>query len=224
MTSEPLTDVLAGVTQELAAVLRVEAGRIEPHQRFRALGLDSIRTAELMAAVNARFGTGIVADALYDHPTPAALAHHVRAQTAAVPDTGPSARAATVEAGVLDALRRQLAGILHCDPARIDPGAPFHLLGLDSIRAAEFVAAINDTYGLTERPVTFYDHPDLAAMAAHITFGTGADRPAAAPARPEAAPARPAMTRGEVDALLDAVRADMLTVDEAAALLAARPA
>ncbi|MBO0517339.1 acyl carrier protein, partial [Streptomyces beijiangensis] len=67
MTSEPLTDVLDAVTRELAAVLRVEPDRIAPHQRFQALGLDSIRTAELMAAVNARFGTGIVADALYGH-------------------------------------------------------------------------------------------------------------------------------------------------------------
>lgn len=222
MTSEPLTDVLAGVTQELAAVLRVEPDRIEPHQLFRALGLDSIRTAELMAALNARFGTGIVADALYDHPTPIALARYVQAETAAVPGHAP--RTATSEAGVLDALRRQLAGILRCAPAEIGPGAPFHLLGLDSIRAAEFVAAVNEAYGLTERPVTFYDHPDLAAMAAHIASPAAADRPPAPPSRSEAAPARSAMTRGEVDALLDAVRADMLTVDEAAALLASRSA
>lgn len=88
---------------------------------------------------------------------------------------------------------------------------------MDSILAAEFVAAINDTYGLTERPVTLYDHPDLATMAAHIASTAGAVRPAPAPARP-------ALTTGEVNALLDAVRADMLTVDEATALLASRPA
>ena len=32
------------------------------------------------------------------------------------------------------------------------------------------------------------------------------------------------MTTGEVNALLDAVRANMLTIDEATALLASRPA
>lgn len=224
MTSEPLTDVLGGVTRDLAAVLRVGPERIEPHQQFRALGLDSIRTAELMAAVNARFGTAVAADALYDHPTPAALARHIEAETAAAPGPAPAARAATAEADVREALRGQLADILGCDPARIDPGAPFRLLGVDSILAAEFVAAINDTYRLAERPVTLYDHPDLAAMAAHIASAAGTESAGPAPAPAPPAPARPALTSGEVNALLDAVRADMLTVDEAAALLASRPA
>ncbi|MER7176087.1 phosphopantetheine-binding protein [Streptomyces mesophilus] len=219
MTGVPLTDGLAGVIQALAAVLRTEPDRIDPEQSFRTLGLDSIHTAELMAAINARFGTAVVADALYDHPTPAALARHVQAQGRSTQQTADHSTAQ-----VREALRDRLAGIVGCDVERIDPEAPFHAFGLDSIRAAEFMAAINAAYGLAERPVTLYDHPDLATMAAHVTavaYGTGTEP---APVRAEDAVTGPEMNQDEVGALLDAVRADMLTVDEAAALLAFRPA
>ena len=225
MTSEPRTtwheasagataDVLAGVTGELAAVLRVEPARIDPHRRFQAFGLDSIRTAELVAAVNARFGTGVMAAALYDHPTPDALARHVRTLL-------PVPRAARTESEVRATLRGQLADILRCDPRDIDPAVPFPQLGLDSLLAGEFVARVNDAFGLCERPATLYDHRDLAAMAAHIA-GVPAGAGPAAPRPVDAAvpPAPPALTPDEVTALLDAVRADMLTVDEATALLA----
>lgn len=124
MTSEPLTDVLAGLMQELAAVLRVEPERIEPQQRFQALGLDSIRTAELMAALNSRFGTGIVPDALYDHPTPEALARHVRAETATAPGPGPSAPADSAEADICDALRGSWPASCAATPRRSTPACP----------------------------------------------------------------------------------------------------
>lgn len=228
MTSEPRTawqeapeaaaaGVRAAVVGELAAVLRVDADRIDPHRRFQAFGLDSIRTAELVAAVNARYGTAVMAAALYDHPTPDALAHHVLAQLPA-----PALRPARPESEVRATLRGQLADILRCDPRDIDPAVPFPQLGLDSLLAGEFVARVNAAFGLAERPATLYDHRDLAAMAAYIAGAPAGAAPTAP--RPATPPALSALTPDEVTALLDAVRADMLTVDEATALLASRPA
>jgi hypothetical protein len=122
---------------------------------------------------------------------------------------------------VLDVLREELARILCCDPWDIDTKAPFNVLGVDSILGAEFVATINDIYGLRERAVTLYDHPDLAAMAAHVVSatpaGTAAPRPA--PAVPGPAPAARVMG---IDALLDAVREDRISVDDALGLLRPR--
>ena len=116
---------------------------------------------------------------------------------------------------VLDTLREMLGAILRCDPWEIDEKATFHVLGLDSILGAEFVDAINTRYGLKEEAFTLYDHPTPAAMATHVVARTCARTPAAP------GPARPAGPRAGLDTLLDAVRDDRLSVDEAVALLAA---
>ncbi|NUS86519.1 MAG: acyl carrier protein [Streptomyces sp.] len=115
---------------------------------------------------------------------------------------------------VLDTLREMLGAILRCDPWEIDEKATFHVLGLDSILGAEFVDAINTRYGLKEEAFTLYDHPTPAAMATHVVARTSARTPAAPPARA-------AGPRAGLDTLLDAVRDDRLSVDEAVALLAA---
>jgi acyl carrier protein len=240
----PAADVLAELTAVLAGLLRIEAHTVDAGQSFAYLGLDSMHTAEFVSALNARYGTRIQAGALYGHPTPAALARHVAAELGTpapaapavpapaapvsvvpVPVSGPEpARPAADPDAVTGALREQLARILRCGPADIDARAPFTLLGLDSILAAEFVAGINRTYGLTEQAALLYDHPDLTAMAAYVTSRvTGA--PAAPPAGPVPDPKDTPYAPGpDLNALLDAVRDDVLSIDEAAALLTARSA
>ncbi|MCX4633232.1 phosphopantetheine-binding protein [Streptomyces sp. NBC_01443] len=160
----------------------------------------------------------------------------------------PAAAAAT---RIAEVLREQLAGILCCDPWDIDTTAAFNVLGVDSIVGAELIAVVNRTFGLQERSVLLYEHPNLAAMAAYIATRTGAAAQDLAPApaalgspvpqapepafRPVAGPvsAAPALTTaaahavrplpgGDLDVLLDAIRDDRLTVDEALVLLARR--
>lgn len=249
MTSEPTAppgapgDVLARLTAVLAGVLHVEPDRIDPEQPFQVLGLDSLLTVEFVSAVSAGFGIRIAAGAVYDHATPAALARHVAAELTgagprpAVPDPGAAA-------AVLQVLREHLARILHCAPSEIDPGAGFAELGIDSVLATEFVANLNDAYGLVERPVTVQDHLSLAAMASYVAsrsagLPTGTPVPPQPPTAvgtqavtvPDAVPdavakaaRRAPLSAEELDALLDAVRDDRLSVDEAAALLADRAA
>ncbi|MGW0614965.1 acyl carrier protein [Streptomyces sp. NPDC002788] len=237
----PAADILAGLTAVLADTLDVEPGRIDPRQPFQVLGVDSIFAAEFVAALNARFGTAITAAALYEHPGPADLARHLAAagvqaapqgRAPAAPETrvgvsgGSGVSAGSGADAVLEELRSHLAAAVRCDPAELDPETNFPLLGLDSILAAEFVAAVNRAYGLTERPVTLYDHPSLAAMAEYIAGAAPGAPGAGSLAGPGAAPdaARSDLTKDEVNALLDAVRDDMLTVDEAVTLLTPRPA
>ncbi|MFF5315465.1 acyl carrier protein [Streptomyces massasporeus] len=235
--NEVSADLMTELVGMLATVLRLKAERIDETQTFQALGLDSLLTVEFVATVNARYGTAVKPDALFDHPTLLELARHVareRGMPGDAPFDGPvsrpavrtpppaPARAPLPSAGaVLDVLREELARILCCDPWDIDTKAPFNVLGVDSILGAEFVATINDIYGLRERAVTLYDHPDLAAMAAHVVSatpaGTAAPRPA--PAVPGPAPAARVMG---IDALLDAVREDRISVDDALGLLRPR--
>ncbi|KAF5990923.1 phosphopantetheine-binding protein [Streptomyces mirabilis] len=255
----PVADVLAELTAVLAGMMRIEPQTLDAQEPFRLLGLDSMLSVEFVAALNARYGTRIAATALYEHPTPQALARHVAAELGtprpATPTPTPTpmdteadvdAAAAAVDVAdvaveaVTDTLREQLAGILHCGPGEIDVSAPFAALGLDSILAAEFLAGINRTYGLSEQADLLYDQPDLGAMAAYVSARAAHRTPA--PGRPGAAIAVPAGQPGpspaapapggapvapagvDLDALLDAVRDEVLSIDEAAALLAARSA
>ncbi|GAA2607616.1 MULTISPECIES: acyl carrier protein [Streptomyces] len=193
----------------LAQVLRVQPERIDPHQTFHSLGVDSMLTVEFVATVNAHYASRIDATALYDHPTPAAFARHLDRETAIGPSGPRPAGPTDGTASVLGSLRDSLAAILRCDPWDIDESAAFPVLGLDSILGAQFVAEINRTYGLDADSVILYDHPNLAAMAGHLAAHaarTRAGRPVAL----------------DIDQLLDAVRDNRLSVDEAAALLDAR--
>ncbi|MEU0915386.1 beta-ketoacyl synthase N-terminal-like domain-containing protein [Streptomyces althioticus] len=114
---------------------------------------------------------------------------------------------------VLDALREQLAETLYCDIHDVDPGASFSSLGLDSILGAEFVAFVNNAYGLKEKAGVLYDHPSPRALAAHIAARTAPAAP------PPPASAAPGVAAAELDALLAAVRDNRLTVEQALQLL-----
>ncbi|MFE3590606.1 phosphopantetheine-binding protein [Streptomyces niveus] len=204
----PLSDVVA----VLAEVLGLRPENIDARQSFRFLGLDSLSAVEFVAGVNARCGTGIRADALAAHPTPAAYARYVaepkpgRPAPAEVPAparVAPLAPAA--DRRVLVVLREELARLLRCDPWDLDANAPFRVLGVDSILGSEFVETVNRIYGTTERGAVLGTHPNLAALAAHITALT----------------ARPTAPTG-VDLVLDAVRGDLLTIEQALVLLSRR--
>ncbi|MGR4884871.1 phosphopantetheine-binding protein [Streptomyces sp. LARHCF249] len=136
-------------------------------------------------------------------------------EPAAAPAAAPAAQQ------IAEVLREQLAAILCCDAWDIDTTAPFNVLGVDSVVGAEFIATVNRTFGMKERSVLLYEHPNLAAMAAYIAVRTGASGHEAAPARVPELAFRPA-ARGDLDVLLDAVREDRLSVDEALVLLARR--
>ncbi|MFI7011808.1 beta-ketoacyl synthase N-terminal-like domain-containing protein [Streptomyces sp. NPDC050145] len=217
--AEDLRDVLAGV-------LYMEPADLDPEHTFQTLGVDSILSVEFIALVNARFGTDLKATELYDHPTPSAFARRVAGAVAGQPTAPVPAPAApattpadgTRSAAVLETLREQLAETLYCDVWDVDVDATFNALGLDSILGVEFVAFLNNAYGLDEKAGVLYDHPSLTALAAHIA-ARSTDRSApAAPAAPSA-PAPAQISAADLDALLGAVRDNRMTVEQALSLL-----
>ncbi|WNI27242.1 acyl carrier protein [Streptomyces sp. ITFR-16] len=242
----PVADVLAELTAILAGFVHVEAHTVDAGQTFTALGMDSLLNAQFLAMVNARYAISVPADALYRYPTPQDLAAHVAERLGAAPElhapepvaqpvtqavprpvappVAPPVPDAVSGAGVPETLRGQLARILGCAPGDIDATAPFTVLGLDSILAAQFVEGINRTWGLAEQSALFYEYPDLASLTAHIQerAATGGGEPAlpAGTSAPFAAP----RTTAEIEALLDAVRDDLIGIDQAAGLLDTRTA
>ncbi|MEU2394184.1 beta-ketoacyl synthase N-terminal-like domain-containing protein, partial [Streptomyces sp. NPDC007369] len=240
-------EVTDEVARLLAGVLYLEPDQLDPEETFLTLGVDSILGVEFVAAVNAAYPVGVKATALYDHPTPAAFARHVAESLGApapapapAPASAPATPAAPAAPGVAPAaavvavdpapiaraLREELARTLYCEPGDIDDEASFNTLGLDSILGVEFVAFVNQTYGLDEKAGILYDHPSLAALSRHV-----AGRAAAAPARAAAAepPALPIPVPGagepsqaDLDALLSAVRDNRLSIEQAVTLLTPR--
>ncbi|MEU8792985.1 acyl carrier protein [Streptomyces sp. NPDC048643] len=229
--------LLGSLVVVLADVLRITPERIDPEETFRLLGLGSLLSVQFVAALNGHYGTDVRVDVMLDHPTPAALARHLARTVlphAAAAAAGPPAPARPMASPalsaeahddavgpVLETLREELARILCCDPWDIHTEAPFTLLGVDSVIASEFVAAVNRIYGLQEPAGTLYDHPDLVSLAVHIV--------AAAPPHqvPEILPALLGMTVPGaaplgIGALLDAVRAGWLSIDDALGQLAHR--
>lgn len=68
-----------------------------------------------------------------------------------------------------DTIRRLLADVLYIEPAEVADDVTFLDLGLDSIIAVEFVAALRDTFA---RPVTLdevYESATVPVLAARLT-------------------------------------------------------
>ncbi|WP_206311634.1 type I polyketide synthase [Streptomyces sp. DASNCL29] len=75
------TDPLAVVRAQTAAVLGYASGaQVEPYRPFNELGFDSVTAVEFRNRLNAVTGLSLVTTVVYDHPTPAALADHVRGE------------------------------------------------------------------------------------------------------------------------------------------------
>ncbi|MFF0117455.1 acyl carrier protein [Streptomyces prasinus] len=86
-----------------------------------------------------------------------------------------------------------LADVLLLKPEKIDPRQSFRSLGLDSLRAVEFVAGVNARYGTRIKPTALPDHPTPLSFARQVARELRAGRTTTAGA---VAAVRPAEGRG----------------------------
>ncbi|WUH89159.1 SDR family NAD(P)-dependent oxidoreductase [Streptomyces sp. NBC_00433] len=145
-----------------------------------ACPLDVDRLRSTMAVLRPRglFATGAEpASAQPDVPS-------VAAELAALPERE---RAAAAQAHVARLVAEQLG---HTDAADLRPDVGFYDQGLDSITAVDLAVRIGAAFGTTVQVTDVFDHPTVAALAAHLLAGGPAPAPARRPAAaPQAAPA-----------------------------------
>ncbi|GFH39489.1 type I polyketide synthase [Streptomyces pacificus] len=83
------------VRTEVAAVLALtDTGRVAPRRTFRELGLTSAHAVELRRRLTTATGLRLAAPVAFDHPTPTALARHLRAELLGERPAVPPARSA----------------------------------------------------------------------------------------------------------------------------------
>ncbi len=189
-----------------------DADELEPDFELEAdLGIDTVKQAEIMAAVRESYGLEADADfRLADYPTLQGLADYVverlgtrRDGATLVAEPAPAAAEASAPAADSassgpdpDAVYQALVGLV-CDRTGYDGDElepDFELeadLGIDTVKQAEIMAAVREAYGLAaDSDFRLADYPTLAGLATYVVQRLGASGIVSAPAA--SSPGQPA--------------------------------
>ncbi|WP_329141949.1 MULTISPECIES: type I polyketide synthase [unclassified Streptomyces] len=135
------------VRTHVAGVLGYDAvDAIDPKRAFSELGFDSLMAVELRNRLCLATGTQLPATLLFDHPTAAALARHLRKQVAAGDAAG--ALPALAE---LDRLEDALAEVAQDDPQRARIASRLQMLLAKCHEREDTDTAANDDAGVSDR-------------------------------------------------------------------------
>ena len=168
----------------LQRVVREEVGAggeaLGPDDELRRLGLDSLRSIQLLERVSRELDLVLAPILFFEHPTPRALARHLageierqhRSGARRVPVAqGEGAAASSIprrEEDILPYLERVIREGLSLATLPIRPDDELPSLGLDSVTSVQIFDRICHDLKLELAPILFFEHPTLRALAAHL--------------------------------------------------------
>ncbi len=141
------TRLLEDLVRETAGLVLGHNGAIEPARPFKELGFTSLSAVELRNRLDAATGLSLPATLVFDHPTPRALAAHLRAEL--MPAQGPGPMSLLDELDRLEAALAalgpdELADLAPDDETRTRIGTRLKDLGTAWHQAADVPAALGD--------------------------------------------------------------------------------
>jgi short-subunit dehydrogenase/acyl carrier protein len=141
------TRLLEDLVRETAGLVLGHTGAIEPARPFKELGFTSLSAVELRNRLDAATGLSLPATLVFDHPTPRALAAHLRAEL--MPAQGPGPVSLLDELDRLEAALAalgpdELTDLAPDEEARARIGTRLKDLGTAWHQAADVPAALGD--------------------------------------------------------------------------------
>jgi acyl carrier protein len=186
-TAEPLEqpgrsakEIQAWFVEQLTADLGLTPTEIDITRPFAYYGLDSVRSMQMMMALETWIGCEISPTLAYTYPTIEMVADHLAAD--ADDNTAPTAEEVKGPEVRLDAalsranhqerqrllttyLCERVAAQIHIMPSHVDIDLPLISFGLDSLMAAELRAQIECEIGIVVPLAELLDGPNVAGLA-----------------------------------------------------------
>ncbi|WP_424185425.1 type I polyketide synthase [Actinokineospora sp. G85] len=172
------------VRAQIASVLgHSDVDAVGEATAFKDAGFDSLTSVELRNRLREQTGLKLPATLVFDYPTPAVLARHLREglarRVASAGDGGLIDRLAGLapaeqESLLLDLVRDQIAAVLgHSDVDAVREDTPFKEAGFDSLTSVELRNRLREQTGLKLPATLVFDYPTPAVLARHLREGLG---------------------------------------------------
>ena len=172
----------------IARLSEIDPRDLTLQTKLNAIPMQPDESKAILAAVNARFGSGLVeADVgrCVDLSDLVSLIASSIAHPPALPARVPMRPSAADS--VRTVVRQHLAKALYLEVSQLDDHAGFADLGLDSILAVELAKSLNDTLGTRLQATRLYDHANIAELSGYLV--TSLEEDGGASGAVEASPA-----------------------------------
>ncbi|WP_009917065.1 polyketide synthase, partial [Burkholderia humptydooensis] len=203
MPSTPARDLAALLKSTLAAEIQLSADELDDEAGFVDLGLDSVTAVTWARTLGRALSIELTPAHVYQYPSVAKLLAYLREATdgvavrgdvggadavpAAAPAPGPKPQptleptpAAAAGIAIVEIVRQTLAAELQLDAQDIDAHASFVDMGLDSVTAVTWARKLHERLAVDLSPTQLYQHPNVAALCAHLSDAGASAGPDAA--------------------------------------------